>query len=146
VSNLVIVAIPDENDRAWKVSSEKVPHMTLLYLGDPDQVANLESIVQFVEHAANTSLRRFYMTVDKRGELGDDPQLGPADVLFFKKGRYDYKAIRDFRAQLLQGRRHERPHPSSGGVRGPGDEPRGQRRRGFPRPLRREGHALGCAQ
>jgi 2'-5' RNA ligase len=102
VSNLVIVAIPDENDRAWKVSSEKVPHMTLLYLGDPDQVANLESIVQFVEHAANTSLRRFYMTVDKRGELGDDPQLGPADVLFFKKGRYDYKAIRDFRAQLLQ--------------------------------------------
>jgi 2'-5' RNA ligase len=102
VSNLVIVAIPDENDRVWKVSSEKVPHLTVLFLGDVDQVSNLETVVQFVEHAANTTLNRFYLPVDRRGELGDDPDLGPADVLFFKKGRYDYKAIRDFRAALLQ--------------------------------------------
>jgi 2'-5' RNA ligase len=102
VSNLVIVAIPDENDRVWKVSSEQVPHMTLLFLGDVGQVNNLETIVQFVQHAATTTLSRFYLPVDKRGELGDDPELGPADVLFFKKGRYDYKAIRDFRAALLQ--------------------------------------------
>ena len=102
MSNLVIVAIPDENDRVWKVSSEKIPHLTVLFLGESDEVANLETIVQFVEHAANTTLRRFYLPVDRRGELGNDPELGPADVLFFKKGRYDYKAVRDFRAALLQ--------------------------------------------
>lgn len=97
-SNLVIVAIPDENDRVWKISSEKVPHLTLLFLGEVDNVTNLDQIIQFVEHAANTTLRRFYLPVDRRGELGADQ----ADVLFFKKGRYDYKAIRDFRAALLQ--------------------------------------------
>jgi 2'-5' RNA ligase len=97
-SNLVIVAIPDENDRVWKVSSEKVPHLTLLFLGDMDNVANVDQIIQFVEHAANQTLRRFYLPVDRRGELGADQ----ADVLFFKKGRYDYKAIRDFRVTLLK--------------------------------------------
>src|SRR3954468_14531709 len=97
-SNLVIVAIPDENDRVWKVSSEKIPHLTLLFLGDVDAISNSDQITQFVEHAANTTLRRFYLPVDRRGELGEDK----ADVLFFKKGRYDYKAIRDFRVQLLK--------------------------------------------
>jgi len=98
MSNLVIVAIPDENDRVWKVSSEKIPHLTLLHLGDSDDVANLDQIMLFAEHAANTTLRRFYLPVDRRGELGD----AKADVLFFKKGRYDYKAVRDFRVQLLK--------------------------------------------
>lgn len=98
-SNLVIVAIPDENDRVWKVSSEKVPHLTILYLGaDSNQVGNLDQIMEFVDHAASTTLRRFYLPVDRRDKLGADD----ADVLFFKKGRYDYKVIRDFRAQLLQ--------------------------------------------
>jgi len=97
VSNLVIVAIPDENDRVWKVSSEQVPHLTILYLGDMDQIPNVNQIVDFVEHAAKTTLNRFYMTVDRRGELGEDQ----ADVLFFKRN-YDYKAVRNFRAALLQ--------------------------------------------
>ena len=97
-SNLVIVAIPDENDRVWKISSEKVPHLTLLFLGEVDNVVNLDQIIQFVEHAASTTLRRFYLPVDRRGELGADQ----ADVLFFKKGRYDYKAIREFRSLLLK--------------------------------------------
>lgn len=97
-SNLVIAAIPDENDRVWKVSSEKIPHLTVLFLGETDAVQNLEQIMLFVEHAANTSLKRFYLPVDRRGELGSDN----ADVLFFKKGRYDYKAIREFRSMLLQ--------------------------------------------
>lgn len=97
--NLIIVAIPDESDRVWKVSSEKVPHLTLLFLGeDADQIPNLEQIVLFTEHAANTTLRRFYLPVDHRGKLGE----GEADVLFFKKDRYDFKAVRDFRATLLQ--------------------------------------------
>jgi len=97
-SNLVIVAIPEENDRVWKISSEKVPHLTLLFLGEMDNVANLDQIIQFVEHAASTTLKRFYLPVDRRGELGADQ----ADVLFFKKGRYDYKAIREFRSLLLK--------------------------------------------
>ena len=97
-SNLVIAAIPDENDRVWKISSEKVPHMTLLFLGDSEKVANLDQIMLFVEHAASTSLKRFYLPVDRRGELGEDK----ADVLFFKKDRYDFNAVRDFRHLLLQ--------------------------------------------
>lgn len=97
-SSLVVVAIPEENDRVWKTSSEKIPHLTVLFLGDSDTVDNLEQIVGFVEHAATQTLRRFYLPVDRRGELGEDQ----ADVLFFKKGRYDYKAIRDFRTALLQ--------------------------------------------
>ncbi|HYQ97162.1 MAG TPA: hypothetical protein VEO92_02250, partial [Candidatus Nitrosocosmicus sp.] len=87
-----------ENDRVWKVSSEKVPHMTLLFLGDSNKVANLDSIMQFVGHAAERSLNRFYLPVDHRGELGADQ----ADVLFFKKGRYDFKAVREFRSLLLK--------------------------------------------
>jgi 2'-5' RNA ligase len=119
MSNLVIVAIPDENDRVWKVSSEKVPHLTVLFLGDTDEVKNLETIVQFVEHAASQTLRRFYLPVDRRGELGNDPELGPADVLFFKKGRYDYKAIRDFRAALLQDNNIKTAHDSAQQHEGP---------------------------
>lgn len=97
-SNLVIAAIPDENDPVWQVSSEKIPHLTILFLGETDAVSNLEQIMSFVEHAADTSLKRFYLPVDRRGELGDDK----ADVLFLKKSRYDFKAINDFRNSLLQ--------------------------------------------
>jgi 2'-5' RNA ligase len=114
-SNLVIVAIPDENDRSWKVSSEKVPHLTVLFLGDVDQISNLETIVQFVEHAANTTLGRFHLPVDRRGELGEDQ----ADVLFFKKGRHDYKVIRDFRASLLQDTNIKTAHDSATQFDGP---------------------------
>lgn len=115
MSNLVIVAIPDENDRVWKISSEKKPHLTLLFLGDSDKVKNLQSIVQFVEHAVNTSLRRFYLPVDRRGELGEDQ----ADVLFFKKDRYDYKAVRDFRMQLLKDNNIKTAYDSSTQREGP---------------------------
>src|SRR4051812_20848156 len=98
MSNLIIAAIPDENDHVWKVSSDKIPHLTLLFLGDADKVQNLEDIILFVEHAANTMLRRFYLTVDRRDELGADQ----ADVLFFKSNRPDAKAVKDFRTALLK--------------------------------------------
>src|ERR1044072_6210672 len=97
-SNLVIVAVPDENDSVWKVSSEKVPHLTILFLGETEQASNLEQIMLFVQHAAEQTLRRFHLMVDRRGVLGADQ----ADVLFFKQDAYNYKAIRDFRAALLQ--------------------------------------------
>lgn len=115
MSNLVIVAIPDENDRVWKVSSEKVPHLTLLFLGDESKVSNLDQIMLFVEHAANTTLKRFYLPVDRRGEMGADQ----ADVLFFKKGRYDYKAIRDFRVALLQDNNIKTAYDSATQFEGP---------------------------
>jgi 2'-5' RNA ligase len=114
-SNLVIAAIPDENDPVWKVSSEKIPHLTVLFLGETKAVSNLEQIMLFVEHAANTSLKRFYLPVDRRGELGDDK----ADVLFFKKGRYDFKAIRDFRATLLQDQNIKTAYDSAEQFEGP---------------------------
>lgn len=114
MGNVVIVAIPDENDRVWKVSSEKVPHLTILALGDQSQISNLDKINQFVEHATNTTLNRFYLTVDRRGELGADQ----ADVLFFKKG-YDYKAIRDFRAVLLKDNNIKTAYDSAEQFEGP---------------------------
>jgi 2'-5' RNA ligase len=93
--SLVIVAIPRKDDPIWKISSEKVPHMTILFLGDGDNPKRGQ-IAQFLEHAAKTSMTRFSLDVDRRGEIGEDQ----ADVLFFKD-RWDIPRVRDFRAQLL---------------------------------------------
>jgi 2'-5' RNA ligase len=98
MSNLVIVAIPEEMDRTWKISSEKVPHLTLLFLGD-EANADTQQIVEFVEHAVTQSEHgQFYLDVDRRGTLGPDE----ADVLFFSKRSFNLKWIKQFRAQLLQ--------------------------------------------
>lgn len=99
MANLVIVALPAEDDYVNQISSEKVAHMTLLFLGDLNNVKNLTKIIDFTEHAANEMLDRFYMEVDRRGVLGPDQ----ADVLFFKKTRWSgFKEINDFRLALLQ--------------------------------------------
>lgn len=89
---VVIVAIPQEDDYTWKVSSEKIPHMTLLYLGE---VEVTQHMANYVEHAASM-LNRFGMTVNRRGKLGENS----ADVLFFDKS-YSYRKLMDFRGQLL---------------------------------------------
>jgi hypothetical protein len=116
MGSLVVVAIPDENDRVWKVSSEKVPHLTLLYLGDDASVVpNVDQIISFVDHAAGLMLRRFYLPVDRRGELGADQ----ADVLFFKKNRYDAKAIREFRSALLKDNNIKTAYDSTAQFDGP---------------------------
>jgi len=94
--NVVIVAIPAESDYVWKVSSEKVPHMTILFLGEAQSVENLPDIIGFVEHAADVTLKRFYMDVDRRGTLGEDE----ADVLFFSK--HWTQDIENFRSYLLK--------------------------------------------
>lgn len=91
-----IVAIPREDDYVWKLSSEKVPHMTLLYLGDLTDPAKISHIVQYVEHAVKTSLVRFGLNVDRRGELGPDK----ADVLFFKG--WGLPKVEQFRSHLLK--------------------------------------------
>lgn len=97
-TNLVIVALPEEQDRVWKVSSEKAPHLTLLFLGDAASNPNTEQIIEFVQHAVEVSEHgEFMLDVDRRDTLGADE----ADVLFFRKD-WSAKWIRSFREQLLQ--------------------------------------------
>lgn len=91
---VAIVAIPAQDDYVWTISSEKVPHLTLLFLGD--QLKNASKVEEFIEHVAKTSLRKFSLKVDRRGVLGDDS----ADVLFFDK-RYGIKGLEEARQHLL---------------------------------------------
>ncbi len=93
-----IAAIPRDNDPVWKYSSEDIPHMTLLFLGEQDENSvDLEHMSLYIQHIAQTSLHPFYMTVDSRGLLGKDS----ADVLFFKKDRFETQYIQNIRANLL---------------------------------------------
>jgi N-acetylglutamate synthase-like GNAT family acetyltransferase/2'-5' RNA ligase len=95
-NQLVIVALPAENDYVRKVSSDPEPHLTLLYLGDPGYDAEqIAQITDYVEYAA-TFLHKFYLDVEDRGTLGD----GNADVLFFNKSWST--EITRFREVLLQ--------------------------------------------
>lgn len=95
-NQLVLVAIPADDDPVWKFSSEKVPHLTLLYLGDNNFTAEeFDNIWGYVEHAAS-QLSTFWLDVVERGTLGDKN----ADVLFFNK-KWS-KDIEQFRANLLQ--------------------------------------------
>src|SRR6266498_4207660 len=91
-----IVAIPSEFDYVWNISSEKIPHLTLLVFPDQSSNPNLGQMIGFLGHAADTSLKKFSLNVDHRGELGPDK----ADVVFFDG--YGLKQIRDFRSMLLQ--------------------------------------------
>jgi len=97
--NLVIVALPAEDDIVNKISSEKIAHMTLLFLGDASKVPNLAPILDFVRHATNISLSRFGMEVDHRGVLGVDQ----ADCLFFSKSKWSgFDEVNEFRSNLLK--------------------------------------------
>lgn len=96
VRQLVIVALPSEDDRVRKVSSEKELHLTLLYLGKNEfDSSQLTLIEGYVEHAASF-LPPFFLDVESRGELGDKK----ADVLFFNKKWT--KEIEEFRGNLLR--------------------------------------------
>jgi 2'-5' RNA ligase len=100
MNSLVIVALPSEDDYVNKISSEKAAHMTLLFLGeDVTKVKNVNQILDFVKHAADRSLTRFGMEVDRRGVLGPDL----ADVLFFSKSKWSgFGAVNEFRSYLLK--------------------------------------------
>jgi 2'-5' RNA ligase len=96
---VTIVALPSEDDLVRKLSSEKEPHMTLLFLGEsPLPPEKLADVFGFVQHAASM-LSPFGMSVDYRGELGDKH----ADVLFFSKS-YNYEKLMNFRSNLLTNR------------------------------------------
>lgn len=93
---LVVVALPTEEDYVRKISSEKEPHLTLLYLGENQfNDDELSHIIGYIEHAAS-QFSCFGLNVERRGELGDDQ----ADVLFFDK-KWS-KDIEKFRSQLLR--------------------------------------------
>lgn len=81
MAGLAIVAIPPEDDYIWRISSEKKPHLTLLFLGEETDATRINEIEKFLQHVVNTSMYRFGLSVDRRGTLGDKD----ADVLFFDK-------------------------------------------------------------
>lgn len=91
-----IGAIPSRDDPVWDVSSEKTPHMTILYLGDPSAYLDEDKVAEYVGHAASM-LDRFGLSVDRRDVLGDDQ----ADVIFFSD-RYLPEDLKNFRTNLLR--------------------------------------------
>lgn len=93
--SLTIVAVPEVSDVTWKFSSEKVPHMTILFLGDQSKNPNLDRIGEYLEHAAS-QINKFGLSVGRRGTLGDHD----ADVLFFDDLMID--GLRNFRSHLLK--------------------------------------------
>lgn len=97
MAKCAIVAIPRENSSVWKVSSEKVPHMTLLFLGDLPADADEKLMTEFVEHVAQNSAEPFGMEVKDRGILGDDK----ADVLFFNMNNVIGSRLEGLRSYLL---------------------------------------------
>ncbi len=95
-TSFVVVALPSENDRVTKFSSEKKPHLTLCYLdGGMFDASQLELAMGYVQHAAS-ELNPFMLHVEERGTLGDKN----ADVLFFDKNWS--KNIARFRDSLLR--------------------------------------------
>ena len=95
-----IAAVPKQDDYSWKISSEKIPHMTILFLGTPDySPQETLEMLGYLAHAAKTMLPPFGLTVERRGELGSDQ----ADVLFFDKN-FDSR-ITEFRSALLKNRK-----------------------------------------
>jgi len=91
---VAIVAIPAQDDYVWKISSEKVPHLTLLMLGE--SMEDTADIEEYIDHVVDTSLCRFGLSVERRDTLGEEE----ADVLFFHK--YNVKKLEEVRAYLLK--------------------------------------------
>lgn len=97
MAGIVIVALPKEDEPVWEYSSEKKPHMTLLYMNGVLSDEEAAEITKYVQHASNVSLNRFGLSVDRRGTLGDED----ADVLFFDT-TIGVKQLREFRSMLLK--------------------------------------------
>ncbi|QPL14661.1 RNA ligase [Gordonia phage Schwartz33] len=96
MTSWAIVAIPEDGESVWKISSEKIPHMTLLFLGEQSDPDKAQHITEYLQHAINRSIFKFGAEVRERGILGDDS----ADVLFFENTNR-LKAVQEFRSHLL---------------------------------------------
>lgn len=92
---IAIVAIPCQDDYIWKISSEKIPHLTIMMLGD--HLDNQSSVADFVSHVVDSSMCKFSLRVDHRGLLGDKS----ADVLFFDQNNPAVGDIENVRSYLL---------------------------------------------
>ena len=92
-----IVAIPQKDDYVWSISSERVPHMTILYLGEQEMGPKAAKIETYLTHAVETMLKRFGMSVDRRGTLGPND----ADVVFFDMNWCE-RELNEFRSSLLK--------------------------------------------
>lgn len=97
MDNVTIVAIPEKDQPIWKISSEKVPHVTLLSLGELGSNFDIPRMIDYVAHTAKMSMHRFGLSVDRRGVLG--PQ--DADVLFFDKSEWNIGMLVRARSHML---------------------------------------------
>lgn len=95
VNTFVIVAIPAQDDYVWQLSSEKIPHLTLLSMDS--NLGDIEHVKEYIQHVADTTLDKFYLSVNRRGVLGADS----ADVLFFDNGNYTLEMLKELRTYLL---------------------------------------------
>ncbi len=91
----VVVAIPTNTDYVWKLSSEKVPHLTIMMLND--NMKNVSRVADYIQHTVNTTMKRFGLSVDHRDKLGSEE----ADVLFFNTD-YCMRDLEAFRSNLLK--------------------------------------------
>ena len=88
--SVVIVAIPAKNQSVWDISTEKIPHLTLLHLGEhPVAVGIVDELV--------STFHEFYLPVKRRGTLGDKS----ADVLFFDPTAWQREYIEKIRCRIL---------------------------------------------
>lgn len=93
--NVAIVALPIQESFVYKLSSEQIPHLTILSLGSGVASGTITKVREYLRHAVDTSLLRFYLDIEARGVLGDKE----ADVLFFTN--QSAENIAKFRYQLL---------------------------------------------
>lgn len=100
--NLIVVGLPREEEAVNQISSEKVAHVTLLYLGEASDAS--AEIIQYIEHVVTTSFQPIYLEVSDRGTLGDKE----ADVLFFAGP--GARQLTAFRSLLLKNQNVQKLH------------------------------------
>lgn len=97
MTSWIITAVPAKSSSVWKISTEKVPHLTLLYFGEQssDDYSGLLSKIDSVVKPLQLNIP-FWLPVQHRGTLGVDN----ADVLFFDD-KY-VSELNNLRNSLLQ--------------------------------------------
>ena len=70
-SAVVVVALPAADDPIWEVSSEKAPHLTILFFGKNVAAGDIGWLKGVVKEAAD-KMTPFTATVTSREPLGDD--------------------------------------------------------------------------
>lgn len=95
MNECVIVALPTEEHRVNKISSEKMAHMTLLYLGELSEDIDTANIAEFVQHA--TSMFRPFTRRWNAAEF-----LGRTTLMCCSSTKQELSHVEEFRATLLQ--------------------------------------------